>query len=86
MITEIDKIILEKAAKDTVKWNKIDSDIIVSVNISGSGFKSDLEDSVKEVLRNTGLNPKNLDLEITEQEAMSKVNEAIDIMTKLREL
>ena len=59
----------------------------IAVNISGIQFNhSSLVDTVAYVLRNTGLPPQHLELEITEGAIIDNAEEAISIMKKLKQL
>ena len=64
LIEIIDEMVLEKACKTAVNWDK---DLTIAVNISASQFKkNDFIQKVKNILESTGLDPKRLELEITE--------------------
>ena len=62
-------------------------DLTVSVNISPRQFISrKLLPSMKSALLETGINPAQLDLEITETMAMRNLEQSIEILTELRRL
>ena len=62
-------------------------DLTVSVNISPRQFISrKLLPSMKSALMETGINPGQLDLEITETMAMRNLEQSIEILTELRRL
>lgn len=59
----------------------------ISVNISASQFRQkQLVDTVAKVLREIGMKPELLELELTESTAMKDVEFTIEIMRKLREM
>jgi predicted signal transduction protein with EAL and GGDEF domain len=56
----------------------------VAVNISGAQFQNrDLVDSIERVLLDTGLDPRCLELEITESVIMQNASGAVDMLEKL---
>ncbi|SDD82697.1 PAS domain S-box-containing protein/diguanylate cyclase (GGDEF) domain-containing protein [Paenibacillus sp. UNCCL117] len=87
LITQIDRWVLRTACLQNKKWQ--DQGIPpfrVSVNLSSQEFLDDaLVDVVKKVLDETGLEPRYLDLEITETMTMN-VNHAIPMLRKLHSL
>ncbi len=70
MIISLDRWVLHQACQQAQLWNqkyKLESDLIVSVNISAKHIASpELRDYVDLVLKETELSPDNLKLEITE--------------------
>jgi len=70
MIVAIDRWMLQKACQQIHAWNqkyKLENDLTISVNISARHIASpELREYVAKVLDETGLNPNNLKLEITE--------------------
>jgi diguanylate cyclase (GGDEF)-like protein/PAS domain S-box-containing protein len=87
LISKIGEWVLEEACSQLKKWQSIDLGLSkVSVNLSAQQFlKSDLTEVVKDVLSKIGLEPKCLELEITESMTM-EVNYAIRKLTELRQL
>jgi EAL domain-containing protein (putative c-di-GMP-specific phosphodiesterase class I) len=85
LINPIGDWILKTACQQAKDWqNKGLPEIIMAVNISASQFKNpNFVESVKAVLLETKLDPKTLELEITESTAIQEFN---DIVSKLREL
>ena len=86
-IIEIGDVVLRKACQDMKRW--IDAGIIsgrVAVNLSARQFTlPDLTERIDAILEETGLNPSNLELEITEGTVMNNPQHAIRIMHQLRE-
>jgi len=86
-IIQMGEWILRKACMDGKKWQDEGHDIIVSVNISSKQFQQDnFVDKVMAAIDESGLNPKNLTLEITETIAISNIKHTIEVLNKLRSL
>ena len=86
-IVEIGDLVLKKACIDMKKW--IDSGLLsgrVAVNLSARQFNlPDLTRRIDATLKETGLSPNNLELEITEGTVMNSPQHAIDVMHQLRD-
>lgn len=87
LINQIDRWVLLSACRQNKKWQDQGlPPFRVSINISSLEFHDEsFTDLVKEVLLETGLEPKYLDLEITETMTMN-VNHAIPMLKKLHSL
>ncbi|WP_326512109.1 EAL domain-containing protein [Clostridium intestinale] len=87
-IVPLGKWILEEACKQCKEWNDtIDKDFRVSVNVSSIQFmEKAFIDMVVNTLKTTGINPKNLELEITESVALYKEEEVISKLEELKNL
>ncbi|MBM7567815.1 EAL domain-containing protein [Paenibacillus sacheonensis] len=87
LIHQIDTWVLRTACRQNKKWQEQGlPPFRVSVNLSSMEFLDDgLVDVVKAALDETGLNPKYLDLEITETMTMN-VEHAIPMLRKLHSL
>lgn len=86
-IIKMGEWILRKACMDGREWQDKGLDIKVSVNISSKQFQQyNFVDKVKGIINETGLNPQNLILEITETIAISNVKHTIEVLNKLRNL
>lgn len=87
-IVEIGEVVLRKSCADMKRW--IDSGLIsgrVAVNLSARQFNlPNLIQRIESILRETGLSPNNLELEITEGTVMDNPQHAIEIMHELRAL
>lgn len=86
MIVDIGRFVLENAIKEAEKWHAEGFDEMrIAVNLSGRQFSSsNLIKEVQEVLQNTTLPAKYLDLEITESLAMSNADHNISILKGLK--
>ncbi|MNI03883.1 Cyclic di-GMP phosphodiesterase Gmr [compost metagenome] len=87
IITQLDHWVLRNACQQNKSWqDKGMSAIRVAVNISSQQFSDDhFVDMVRNVLDETGLDPRCLDLEITETMTMH-VEHAIPTLRRLHEL
>lgn len=84
-IIQMGEWILRKACMDGKEWQDEGREIIVSVNISSKQFQHyNFVDKVLEIINETGLDPKNLTLEITETIAISNIKHTMDVLNKLR--
>lgn len=88
LIIDIGLFVLESAVKEAEKWHKLGYDNMhIGINISGRQFaNSDLIKNVQQVLANSSLAAKFLDLEITESLAMSNANHNISVLKGLKAL
>jgi diguanylate cyclase (GGDEF)-like protein len=90
MIIPIGKWVLGEACRQMSRWQKLsqtDEPLPMSVNLSGRQFlQPDLLEQVQEVLRETGLDPRGLKLEITETVVMENIEAATHTLEQLRAL
>ncbi len=86
LIIPLGEWVLFNACSQNKKWQDEGlSDMIVSVNISPRQFEQDnFVEMVEGVLKKTGLEPKYLELEITE-DVIKNLDEAVQILISLRE-
>lgn len=80
--------ILERACADAVRWQEISPEPIqVAVNVSSIQFSLDtFVDQVEEVLRQTGLPPALLQIELTESVMLGGAERTAESMRRLRTL
>ena len=90
LITRIDHWVLREACGQARRWQTnfpSSSPASVSVNVSAQGFgQPDLVQQVANALQETGLDPHNLRLEITESVAMADAERARTILIELKAL
>jgi diguanylate cyclase (GGDEF)-like protein len=90
LIARIDQWVLREACVQARRWHDGSPDtppISVSVNLSAQAFgQQDLVRQVSEILRDTGLEPRGLRLEITESVAMADAERARTVLIALKEL
>ncbi|MBF0324844.1 EAL domain-containing protein [Magnetospirillum moscoviense] len=88
LIEQIGSWVLRRSCEQTIGWQKMGlSPVKVSVNVSARQFRSRaFIDIVTGVLGDTGLDPKWLELEITESMLMNDVESAVRKMGAIRDL
>jgi diguanylate cyclase (GGDEF)-like protein/PAS domain S-box-containing protein len=90
LIIPIGQWVLHEACRQVREWQVAfpsDSPLTISVNLSGKQFKQpDLVGKVKQVLYQTGLDPRCLRLEITESMVMEDAEAATTMLRQLRSL
>lgn len=88
LIGEIDGWVLNTACRQMCAWLAAGVGVsFVAVNVSSRLFsRGDLDRHVAEVLRETGLDPAYLELEVTESAVMEDPEQAIEQLHRLREL
>jgi diguanylate cyclase (GGDEF)-like protein/PAS domain S-box-containing protein len=88
LIGRIGEIVLRKACRQLVKWDE--SGLVlphVSVNVSARQFyQRDFIGMVRSVIEETRIDPKRLELEITETVAMQKRDRSASVFHQLRDL
>ena len=87
-IIAIGRWVLERACHDIAQLNATREDpLVVAVNISPMQFRrSGFMDEIKEALRNSGLPPSLLELEVTEGTLMSNTEQAVALLNEVRDL
>lgn len=88
IITKIDEWGLLTACRQCKRWQGMGlPPIKVSVNMSQAQFqRTDVYASVTKALAETGLDPKYLEIEVTETMAMADVERTVDVLGKIHEL
>jgi len=88
LIVPVGEWILRTACKQTKIWHEAGhSDLSVAVNLSGRQFnQDDLIDVVDRALKDTGLSPTHLELELTESILMEHLDKTVGAMTKLSDM
>lgn len=89
IIVPIGEWVLEEGCRQVREWQQRyqKSDLTISVNLSCKQFiQLDLAERVENILKKTGLEAKNLRLEVTESHVMENSRIAINIMNDLRKL
>jgi len=79
--------VLQQSLLQCRQWNKMGLDISVAVNLTMWNLEAqELPDQIEKLLRDTGVAPKNLELEITETSIMSDPQRVIRTLNQIRQL
>ncbi len=86
LILPIGEWVIREACRQIRVWKKhLGLDLVVSVNLSPRQFdQPDLVSQVRDALHESGLRPENLELEITESNAMSDVDKTVKLLKELK--
>jgi diguanylate cyclase (GGDEF)-like protein/PAS domain S-box-containing protein len=85
LIVPIGEWVLREACRQAVKWRETSPKLRVAVNLSSVQFQqADFEEMIDRVLRETGIPPDMLELEITESVAMRNPELALEILRSLK--
>jgi diguanylate cyclase (GGDEF)-like protein len=86
LIVPIGEWILGTACRQTKQLADENHDLRVSVNLSTRQFQQErLAEKVIEIIRETGINPHNLELEVTESSLMKNAETAVEILNAIRD-
>ena len=88
LITSIGDYVLEEACRQCRYWNEHGiPDFHINVNLSVVQLlQKDVAETVARILKKTGVNPKNIVLEITESFAINDMDRVLDIIKGIKEL
>jgi diguanylate cyclase (GGDEF)-like protein/PAS domain S-box-containing protein len=86
-IIPIGEWVLRKACEQGRNWNEAGHPLNISVNLSNRQFhQPNLIEKTAEILKETGLNPQQLDFEVNEQTIMADIDFSLRNMRSLKEL
>jgi diguanylate cyclase (GGDEF)-like protein len=89
LITYIDDYVLEKGIKTLKKWENDNflKDLNMAINISANKFnEKNFIDDLKNLINKYKINPKRLQIEITETLSMQNIYRTIEILNQIKEL
>jgi diguanylate cyclase (GGDEF)-like protein len=87
LVVELDRFVLRQACRQVARWNADASRLLLHVNLSAHHLlRADLAASVAAALRDSGLAPECLALEITESVLMHDLDTAIVRLHELKRL
>ena len=85
LVSELGRLVLEKACMDAVRWQE--SGVVVAVNLSPVQFRNpNLIAEIQGALDMSGLDPRYLELEITESAVLGDVATTVQLMSEMKEL
>lgn len=84
LIVEIGAWVLQTACRQAREWQKAGFPVRVAVNLSARQFQQEgLTETVLQILRQNGLAPSSLELEITETVLMQNTGDVMDVLDRL---
>jgi diguanylate cyclase len=83
LITPLTDLIMRKAIEAAKQWP---NDVRVSVNVSPVQINSELVDQVRDIIKQSGLDPKRLELEVTEDVLIKDFDQTASMFARLRAL
>src|SRR5690606_20977736 len=87
LIVPIGEWVMRQACEIGAGWQRAGHNMRVAVNVSGAQFyQGDIVAYVSRVLKETGLKPHNLELEVTESVFMDDVHHTIETLQRLHSL
>jgi diguanylate cyclase (GGDEF)-like protein/PAS domain S-box-containing protein len=88
LITRISDFVLREACRQNKEWQvKGYPPVTVSVNLTSVDFyQTDVCENIRNALSETGLDPRYLDIELTESLALKDINNAVSQMEEIRKL
>lgn len=86
LIIEVGELVLRKSCEQFVKWKEVGIDLgRIAVNISAKQFEqSNFVSVVKDIIEETKIDPRQLELEITESIAMKNLDYTIKVINELQ--
>ncbi|SHH16597.1 sensor domain-containing protein [Tepidibacter thalassicus] len=87
LITKIGNWVLKNACIHAKKFHDLGIDVFISVNVSVNQLKEgNFARSILKIIKETGIDPKYLDLEITESISMENIDYIRDVLNKIKDL
>jgi len=88
LITKISDFVMYEACRQNKEWQDEGlPKLTVSINLTSVDFyQTDIKETIHRVLEETGLEPKYLEIELTESLALKDIEQAIHQMKELKEL
>lgn len=83
LINPLTQLIMRKAIDAAKQWP---DDVRVSVNVSPVQINSELVDQVRDIIKQSGLDPKRLELEVTEDVLIKDFDQTASMFSRLRAL
>ncbi len=85
LICELGAQVFEQACLDALRWQ--DRGIVTAINLSPLQFRNpEFLAEIEAILKRTGVNPKLIELEITESAVLGDLNSTIEMFTQLKSM
>lgn len=88
LINSVGEWVLRSACMQAHEWTMAEHrDLKVAINISGKQMKHPrFLDMITEIIRETGVNPRNIELEFTESVIMENIENTVEIFNRLKHM
>jgi diguanylate cyclase (GGDEF)-like protein/PAS domain S-box-containing protein len=87
MIIDVGKWVLTTACRQIRNWSMGKAPLPVAVNLSPSQFRHEyLVETVEDIIRETGIDPRHLTLEVTESTFMKDQDFAVKVLRRLKDI
>ncbi len=87
MIGDIGEWVAQEACRQHQAWLKENLNVTIAINVSPLQFRqAGFADKIHDLIKSTGLPPGALQIEVTEGAVMESVDEAVEILTKIKQL
>jgi diguanylate cyclase (GGDEF)-like protein len=87
LIVPLGEFVLRSACTDGAMWHQAGFDLNIAVNVSARQLKqSDLADRFESIIFESGIDPRRLDLEVTESSIMENAKASIGILERLKSI
>jgi predicted signal transduction protein with EAL and GGDEF domain len=83
LITQLTDLMMRRAIETAQRWP---NNVRVSVNVSPVQINSELVDQVRNIIKTSGLDPKRLELEVTEDVLIKDFDQTASMFSRLRAL
>jgi len=87
LIVELGEWVAREACQQQVRWRNADLNIKIAVNVSPLQFRQqNFVDKLHGIIIETGIDPVCLEIEVTESTLMESVEDAVDILKRIKSL
>jgi len=88
LIVEISKWVINEACRQAQQWRTtFNSPVTMSINVSAVHFNGhNLESMIADALKTSGLNPRHLELELTETSILQDLNQATETLDSFKNM
>lgn len=87
LIMDIGEWVLKEVCKKSLEWQKLSPGLVLAINISGYQFRQkEFIDNVNKIIKESGVNPKLLEFEMTESLLFKNIPETAMKMDELKKM